>query len=605
MEQILITNENITECFDNINEHKYIGFDTETFGLAIDDQAFSFQFAVANASYYVNFLDYKDGTYAFEPYEFCRIFEGLWKDKSKVWFIHNAKFDLHKLLNYRVHISGSVHCTATIERVLYNQYQSYSLDACLRRRDRSKNSEVEDYIKQNKLWEWVTVTGKKKRDKKKYYDKVPFDIMFRYGCQDAEDVLFVGTDQINAIETDYGTHILNNEYKLQDTCLAMERIGVKVDRNYIARGIGYETKELEIAKKKATEMAGEEYRNGPKWLRAAFDKHGQSYKINEKTNNPIFDKYELENMESPIANQVKEIRRREKYLTSYYSSFEYFQKDSIVHANIRTAGTDTMRFSYSDPNLQNVPKEEDFEKGSVQVRKCFVPRPDHCFVMIDFDQQEFRLMLDYAGEIALIKRIMDHGEDVHQATADMMGVSRKEAKTLNFGLLYGMGIDKLAKQLKVSDAQASQLRKLYFARLPKVQRLIENIKRTASNRGFIRTWSGRKLYCPKRELAYKMPNHLIQGGCADIARFAMPELHNFLMYYTSNMIIQVHDEIVFEVHKDELDLVDNLQKIMENIYSPYNGMKLTCGVEHSWTSWGKQDVVDGYPTRDTLQELSH
>ena len=585
-------------------EHRYIGFDTETYGLKITDDAFSLQFATSSATYYVNFNVYAPVVHTFEPKAFFESFKGLFQDSTKTWFIHNAKFDLHKLFNFGVYISGNVHCTEVAERLIYNQHLSYSLDACLQRRGRKKNDEVELYIKKNKLWEWEIVPSKKKRVKKKFYDKVPFEIMFNYGCQDAQDVLFLGLDQMKRLETDYNEPILQNEMELVKACFAMERVGVKVDLNYVNKGIEHETDLLKKAQETASELANEKYRNGPKWLRRAFDLCGQPYKINPKTGNPIFDKHELADMDSPIANQINEIRKREKYISSYYSSFNYFHTNSVIHASIRMAGTDTMRFSYSDPNLQNVPKEEKFQIGQQQVRKCFVPRPDHCFVMIDFDQQEFRLMLDYAGETTLINRIVDDGVDVHQATADMMGVGRKEAKTINFGLLYGMGVDKLAGSLKVSVNEARELKKLYFAKMPKVERLIDNVIQTAKSRGFIRTWTGRRLYCPNTELAYKMPNHLIQGGCADIARYAMPELHRFICTTNSRMLIQVHDEIVFEVHKDDLDIVPKLQGIMEIIYPSYNGMKLTCGVEHSWVSWGKQDVINGYPTRSTISETS-
>lgn len=604
MKNILITNNNISECYEDILEHKYIGFDTETYGLGIRDNAFSIQIATSSANYYVNFHDYKSEVHVYEPYEFFDAFKGLFGDATKTFFIHNAKFDMHKLANFGVYIGGNIHCTEVVERLIYNQHISYSLDACLQRRGKKKNDKVEAYIKTHKLWVMQTIPSKKKRSKQKFYDKVPFEIMFEYGCQDAQDVLFLGLDQMKRLESDYNEPILNNEMELIKACFAMERKGIRIDLNYVNKGIEHETDLLKNAQDTASELANEKYRNGPKWLRRAFDLCGQPYEVNAKTGNPIFDKHALANMHSPIANQINEIRKREKYITSYYSSFNHFHDNGVIHANIRMAGTDTMRFSYADPNLQNVPKEEKFKVGEQQVRKCFIPRQGYCFVMIDFDQQEFRLMLDYAGETSLINRIVDDGVDVHQATADMMGVGRKEAKTINFGLLYGMGVDKLAASLKLPVNDARELKKLYFAKMPKVERLIDNVVNTAKSRGFIRTWTGRKLHCPSTDLAYKMPNHLIQGGCADIARYAMPELYRFLRTTDSNMLIQVHDEIVFEVHQEELHIVSKLQQIMEAVYPSYNGMKLTCGVEHSWVSWGKQDVINGYPTRSTVPETS-
>lgn len=567
---------------------------------------FALQIASKEAAYYFNFHDYGQG-YVLDRYETLDRLKSLFNRERNTWFIHNAKFDLHRLANDGASLGGRVHCTQAVERILYNQYTRYSLDACLRRRGRAKDDKVAEYVKKNKLHTTYEVEGKKRKIKELHYDQVPFDIMFEYGCHDVEDVLFLGLEQLKDMkdcETKYELYI--NECELTRTCLVMERQGVKVDKDYINSAKEYESGCLEDAKSEASELAGEEYRNGPKWLRAAFDRCGQRYDINTKTGNPIFDKAALEKMESPIAGIVKEIRTREKYIGTYYSNFLYLGgDDGIIHANIRQSGTDTGRFSYSDPNLQNVPKEEDFEKGQIQVRKCFVPREDYCFVMIDFDQQEFRLMLDYAGERELIHQINEEGLCVHQATANMVGIERKPAKTLNFGLLYGMGVEKLGKALGISTPEAEELRGLYFSRLPNVQRTIKDIKRTAKNRGYINTWAGRRLWFDKKvydpdtgklmDLSFKAPNHLIQGGCGDIARFAMNELHKFLEPTRSRMLIQVHDEIVFEIHKDELWLVDGLKRIMEETYTPQNGMKLTCGVEHSWVSWGKQDVVDGHP----------
>ncbi len=571
------------------------------------DKMFSLQIASEQETFYFNFHDYGGYEHVCDRSEIMAALKPLFNKKRVTWFIHNAKFDLHRLLNDGASISGRVHCTQAIEKLLYNQYMRYSLDACLRRRNREKNDKVAEYIKTHKLYTTYEVEGKKRKVKDKHYDQVPFDIMTEYGCDDAADVLFLGLDQL-ADKDHLDQELYDTECELVKTCLFMERRGVKVDTEYVKKAKEYEAGCLEDAISEASELANEEFRNGPKWLRAAFDRCGQGYNINPKTNNPIFDKHALEKMDSPIAGIVKEIRTREKYIGTYYSSFiHYADSEDVIHANIRQAGTDTGRFSYSDPNLQNIPKEEDFEKGSFQVRKCFVPRKDYCFVMIDFDQQEFRLMLDYAGEHELIKNIMENDLCVHQATADMVGVERKPAKTLNFGLLYGMGPEKLGKALKIPTSEAKETRGLYFSRLPKVKKLIKDVQDTAKRRGYIHTWAGRKLWFDKKvydpetgkviDLSYKAPNHLIQGGCGDIARKAMNKLANYLKYTNSHMIIQVHDEIVFEIHKDDLHIVEDLQKIMEDIHQPENGMKLTCGVEHSWVSWGKQDVVDGYPRK--------
>jgi len=177
----------------------------------------------------------------------------------------------------------------------------------------------------------------------------------------------------------------------------------------------------------------------------------------------------------------------------------------------------------------------------------------------------------------------------------MCGISRKNAKTLNFGLLYGMGTEKLANALKLDEYEAFELKATYFGKLPRVKAFIRDVIKTAENRKYIKTWTGRKLHFPRKDFAYKAPNHLIQGGCGDIARVAMNRLQSQLFGYESQMLVQVHDEILFEIHENEFAIVPDLVKVMEDVYSPRNGMKLTCGVEHSFTSWGKQDVIEGVP----------
>lgn len=608
MKKILVTNNNLAKVTEYLYTQDQLGLDTETYGVRYEDNMFALQIASGEHAFYFNMHNYEYDTYGeiyvWETHELMAALKPLFNKNTTTWFIHNAKFDLHRLANADTFLSGRVHCTQVVERILYNQHMRYSLDACLRRRKKRKNDRVAKYLGKHKCHTNIEVEGKKRKVKLMHFEQAPFGMMFKYGCDDASDVLSLGQDQLEHLDG-REWDLYDNECKLVHTCLRMERRGVMIDEEYTKKGMHYEKGCLEDAIAEATEVSGEVFKNGPKWLRSAFDKHGQEYDLHPKTGNPIFDKEALGKMQSPIAELVREIRTREKYVGTYYSSFlHYRDSDGAIRANIKTAGTDTSRFSYSDPNLQNVPKEEDFIKGQIQVRKCFVPRPDHCFVMIDFDQQEFRLMLDYAGETELINNILENGLCVHQATADMVGIERKPAKTLNFGLLYGMGKDKLAKALKIALAEADSLKKKYFYKLPKVKRLIRDIINVAERRGYITTWSGRKLYFPDPEHAYKAPNHLIQGGCGDIARYAMPRLDERLgLCDSSHMLIQVHDEIVFEIHKNELDVIDDLKKIMEDVYKPINGMKLTCGVEHSWVSWGKQDVMEGYPKwEETLEK---
>lgn len=596
----LVTPLNITRVVEALSGAKYIGFDTETYGVHLLDEFFSMQFAIDGHSYYINSKEEGD-VYKWERSAILMNLAPVFRDEGKVWFIHNAKFDMHRIAMHGTHIKGTVHCTQAIERIIYNQHMRYSLDACLKRMGRAKNDLVEKEIKERKLYTMIKTDAKKTKTKVKHYDRVSFDTMFAYACQDAEDVLALGLHQLEKIRgmgEEY-TQVYETETRLTKAAFALEREGVKVNLDYAKEGKEYEESQCKSKIQLVEQISGKPYKSGPKWLSVVLDEYGVQYAKNPATGNPIFDKKALAGIKHPITDAIIQARTHEKFASTYYGAFLERHINGRIYATVNQAGTDTGRFSYSDPNLQNVPKEEKITEG-FQVRKCFEPDEDFCFVMIDFDQQEFRLMLDYAGDTDLIKRIMDEGLDIHQAVADMMGVERKPAKNLNFGLLYGMGIDKLADSLGVDKYKAKSLRDLYFSRLPKVKRLIYSIQDTAKQRGYIKTWAGRRLYFPDQELAYKSPNHLIQGGCGDIAKRAMINLVEYCEPLRSKVLLQVHDEFIFKVHKDEFEIIPELKGIMERIYTPKNGMYLTCGVEHSWKSWGKQDVKSGTPTRSDI-----
>lgn len=591
-QHLLVSPENLQHAISDIRSNLDLGLDTETYGPRFGDRMFSLQISTEKHVWYFNFHQYGTGTPVLDRAEVVGQLRDSLESPLKTWFIHNAKFDLRRLALEGVHIGGYVHCTQMCERFIYNQYMKYSLKDCLERRGRKKDDAVEKYIAEHKLYSFEEQPGKKTKIKMKHFDRVPFDIMFRYGCIDAEEVRVLGIDQREKLkDEDYYL----NDLKLEKYCYSMEEIGIKVRRDYARQGMQYELEQAAKLRTELATLAGEPFRNGPIWLKTIFDRHGVKYSINPKTGNPVFDKLALAAIDHPIGRKVRQLRKHEMYATTYYAT--YAQND-YAHAFIRTWGTDTGRFSYGDPNLQNVPKEEDLDTNiPFQVRGCFEPRtPDHYFVMIDFDQQEFRLLLDYAGEVDIIRQINETGMDVHQATADMLGVSRKIAKTLNFALLYGMGVDKLATALNIGVEEARTIKGMYFARFPKIKALIQQVVRTAEHRKWIKTWCGRKLHFPVKDFAYTAPNHLIQGGCADIARFAMVGCHELLQKFPkSNLLLQVHDELLFEIHKDDLHTVPELRSIMESTYKPFNGMRLTCGVEHSQVSWGKRDVVKGEP----------
>lgn len=588
--KVLVDESNIDFAVNTLLDAKEIGFDTETYGLNWLDRMFCLQLATDDYAFYFNFHDYMDGTTILQiPWVLEKLAPVL-NDKLKIWYAHNAKFDMHRLKWEGSEILGIIRDTVVWARLCWNQHFQYTLAKCLDRIGLAKDDAVEKYIAKNKCYTMITIKGKGTRVKIKHYDQVPFNIMFEYGCHDAWAGLQLGKKLHKEVDRLYDHDLIRTEEQLTKDTFDMEHRGAMVDLDNIFKGWDYEESNLEKTEEELSSRAGTPYRSGPKWLETTFDKFGVAYERNEKTGNPIFDKKALAKIDHPIAGLVREYRRAEKYISTYYSGFNYSQgqDNGCIHASIRTGGTDTLRFSYASPNLQNIPKE-DSDDYEVYVRGCIKPREGYQLAAIDFRQQEFRLMLDYANEKRLIDAV-NGGEDLHQATADLVGCTRKHAKVVNFGLLYGMGVETLAATLGISVREAQDLKFLYFAKLPRVEYFIDNVINTAKRRKYLKTWTGRLLRFPHRDMCYKGPNHLIQGGCADMVRKAIVEAAPLFKERKSGILIQVHDELLFEIHNDEMELIPQARDIMKNIYQPFNGMLMDCSIELSHKSWAYKDM---------------
>lgn len=605
---MLVTKRNLSSVLESLRSESFYGLDTETNGLRIHqgDSLFSLIISTEREDFYFNFKEYDklDRQWVLPRAETFQSLKPIFEDPEKTWAIHNAKFDLAALSQEGIEVAGTIWDTEVNGRLLYNRHLVYNLGALLKEVGREKDDTVETYVKDHKLYTWLKSPGKAKKAKKPHYDQVPFAIISKYGESDGANVRALAVHQEKALAEKAATipkdlpGLIENEKKIVKACFRMEKIGIKIDESFCQ--VGYE-REKALADEAAQEfeaVSGCPLVDSGKALSRAFDAVGEKYPRTAK-GNPSFKQDVLEGFTTPLAKLVLRYREASKRAGTYYANFLYFADEySRVHPNMRQAGTDTGRFSYSDPNLQNCPKDE---PGDFKVRSSFIPTSaDWCFVMIDYDQMEYRLMLDYAAETGVIRQVLG-GMDVHEATAKLMGVSRQEAKTLNFMLLYGGGVAKLAAALGISIERANQLKRRYFKALEKVQRFTRRVIDTAERRGYVYNWAGRICHFPylmnprtgrKDRFAYKAPNHLIQGGCADVVRFAMTDIDQFLQGYRSRMLLQVHDELLFEVHKSELDIVPELKRIMEGAY-PHKHLPLTCGVDHSWQNWGAK--VAGFP----------
>lgn len=387
-----------------------------------------------------------------------------------------------------------------------------------------------------------------------------------------------------------------NESDITKVCFEMEWRGIKIDRQRVIAANAFEKQEAQNARAQFRSLTGRDYKDSNKVFKEVFDELGETYAYTDK-GNPSFKADVLVKSRSPIASIINKVRYHEKRSSTYYENFLLLaDRHDIIHFDSVQSGTSTGRFSYRNPNLQNVPKEDEEEDQSLRfhVRESFIPRG--IFIDIDYKQQEYRVMLDYAGQMDLISQIKD-GADVHQATAELMGVTRKQAKTLNFMILYGGGIQKLADSLGVEYAEAEDLYVRYFSRLPKVRRLIFELKSRARRRGYVFTGTGRRLYSylpgSNEDISYRIPNHFIQSTCADVVKKAMVEIYKNVQDH--GLVLQVHDELLFDCEKYRPETFDQVKKIMEGAYTPQNGLHLEVDFKHSAKSWGFRDLKEGMP----------
>lgn len=613
----IVRQETFDEFIETFSLPGLYAVDTETTGLRsyLGDALFSVIVAGPAGSFYLNFKSYPglSPEWVLDRDTNLPRLKQIFSNPDSTWFAHNAKFDLAMLAKEGLAIQGRIHCTEAQARLLYNRHFDYTLSACAKRIGLEKSNAVDEYISKNKLYTKFKDETTGKEVKQPHFDQVPFNIITEYGMTDGEITLKLGLHQLSDLQSIVGTTpstkppltaVYNNETKLTKTCFKMEYHGIKIDRDYSRRAFEYEIGRARTAAAKFTAASGVEFVDSAITLAKAFDTAGETYPRTKPTKTrphgtPSFTDVVLESFTSPLAQLVREYRDASKKANTYYANFlKYADTGDRIHANMRQGGTDTGRFSYSEPNLQNLSKEEDTAQQFL-IRRSFVPTdPDHCFVMIDYDQMEYRLMLDYAGEMGIIRQILDDGLDVHQATALQLNVPRESAKTLNFLLLYGGGVKSLAIKLKTEVDAARVLREQYFRKLPNVQYWSSKVVTQVEKEKNLVNWLGRQYHFPYinddvEYRAYAGPNHLIQGGCADIVRVAMNRCDDLLSGTRSRLLVQIHDELLFEVHKDDLGIVSALKRVMETAY-PHRYLPLTCGVSYSWRSWA--DKTKGLPT---------
>lgn len=585
--KILATMDNITEISYKLSQCKdFYTIDTETYGLAPYTLPFSIIIDNGYDTIYLNQNPNGPDNAVLSYKIIVELLDML--DTTKETYFHNAPFDVIKLLNIGYTVSNP-NCVMQLFRLLDNTLMSYQLKALAKHVGMQKSDEVEAYIKKHKLIEKVgDVTNKR-------YDLVPFKVMFDYACIDTDVtralVLYLKQNLGELSKFKPLDQIIKQE---SDIILPMCRVirkGVLIDIAKAEKNLVVVNAMLDLIDSEVMRMTGEKYSESPKFLTRALESQGVTCNLSEK-GNPILDKAFLKTVKNPISTLVLRHRSLIKVREFHESILEKADHNGRIYPNFRLANTKTGRLSCEDPNIQQFPKKAlvELKEAGVDIRGLVLPdSSDHAIVMMDFDQMEYRLSTDYSGNQEMATEV-NNGMCCHTYTARELDITRDLAKTVNFGKLYGMGVAKLMTTLGLSEEEGRKINAKYNQKFHKVVQLSRQINTVAQSRGYIFNRYGRP-YKNLGKFNYKLLNYLVQGTGADVVRQALIKCDALLQGTSSRIMMQVHDEIVFSIHKNDLHLIEPLNKIMREEYKPvYTDIKLTVGIDYSTKSWSKSDA---------------
>lgn len=503
---------------------------------------------------------------------------------------HNLKYDLLVLRQHGFEVN-TLDDTMLMSYVLHAGEHGHSMDELALK-----------YLNRTTIT-FAEVAGKGKAQKT--FDMIEIPVATNYAAEDAEITGLL----CNHFKPELSTNQVSSVYELTEKPLipvivSMEEAGICVNANWLNH-LGQEfSQKMTILAQEIYALAGHEFNiASPAQLgEILFEKHQMPGAKKTKTGSYSTDVDVLEKLVAQgfdLPKKVLEWRALAKLNSTYVEGLLKAINPATgrVHTSYSMVGAATGRLSSSDPNLQNIPiKSEDGRK----IRQAFIARPGHKLVSLDYSQIELRLLAHFA-DVPTLQDAFLKGEDIHTRTAcDVFGVTsdqvdtalRRRAKTINFGIIYGISAFGLAKQLSVSNQEASQMINAYFERYPGIDAYIRNSQRQAREQGYVTTLMGRKVYTPGildknamlRQFAERQAtNAPLQGSNADIIKRAMIKIHTFLKPYQAKLLLQVHDELVFEIPDSELnEIVPKLKEIMENITQLKVPLVVGVGIGENW-----------------------
>lgn len=564
--QTILTETALNNWLKRLQQAALFAFDTETSSLDYSQAEIvgvSFAIEEGEAAYVPLAHDYPGAPKQLDRDATLLKLKPLLEDKQQAKLGQNLKYDANVLANHGIELCGIKHDTM-LESYVYNSTATkHNMD------DLAKT-----YLGLETI-HYETVAGK--GAKQIPFQQVPLEQAAPYAAEDADitlrlhQVLYEKLKQIPKLETLYR----EMEIPLIPVLSRMERTGVLIDRDMLAQQSMELASKIESIEHHAHELAGQAFNLGsPKQIQEVlYDKLKLPVLKKTPKGQPSTNESVLQELaqDYPLPKLILEYRSLSKLKSTYTDKLpqQINPKTGRIHTSYHQAVAATGRLSSSDPNLQNIPIRT--EEGR-RIRQAFIA-PEGCkIVAADYSQIELRIMAHLSGDEGLLNAF-SQGIDIHSATAaEVFGVPveqvtqdlRRSAKAINFGLIYGMSAFGLGQQLGLPRNQAQEYIDLYFERYPGVKAYMDNIRQLAHEQGYVETLFGRRLYLPeiksrnaaRRQYAERTAiNAPMQGTAADIIKRAMISTDRWIQTEKPavKMIMQVHDELVFEIDESQLE----------------------------------------------------
>ena len=595
--EVVLTKEAFQVWLEKLTSADVFAFDTETTSvdyMKAELVGLSFAVEVGKAAYVPVAHDYLDAPEQLDRDWVLAQLKPLLESETQSKVGQNLKYDANVLAHYNIDMKGITFDTM-IESYCFNSVATrHNMDALADKYLGYKTVHFED------------IAGK--GTKQLTFNQIDLDKAGHYAAEDADITLRLHQAIFPKLEKVSTQLSVFNEIEmpLLPVLARMEQYGVLIDCDMLdqqSHSIGTRLSELEI---EAHNIAGKSFNlSSPKQLQTILFEElkipvlKKTPKGAPSTAEEVLQELALD---YPLPKVILENRGLSKLKSTYTDKLPLLvdPKTNRVHTSYHQAVTATGRLSSTDPNLQNIPIRS--EEGR-KIRHAFIAPQDHKIVAIDYSQIELRIMAHLSDDPGLVKAFSE-GKDVHKATAaEIFAVSldevtsdqRRSAKAVNFGLIYGMSAFGLAKQLNVPRHTAQEYMDKYFERYPNVSQYMEDTRQQATEKGYVETLFGRRLYLPdikskngmrKKAAERAAINAPMQGTAADIIKKAMLAVDAWILAQDDpriRMTMQVHDELVFEIHQDIVEsATQSLVEIMNNAVEMSVPLIAEAGIGDNW-----------------------